>query len=42
MKIVKPEDGAGLPGVTNANDAIVDAGNDDIEEYDENLVRKID
>ncbi|KAG4076918.1 hypothetical protein HA402_015905 [Bradysia odoriphaga] len=41
VKIVKPEDGAGLPGIANGNDAIVDAGNDDIEDYDENLVRKV-
>lgn len=41
VKIVKPEDGAGLPGIANGNDAIVDSGNDDIEDYDENLVREI-
>lgn len=41
VKIVKPEDGADLPGITNTNDAIIESGNDDIEDYDENLVRKI-
>lgn len=41
VKIVKPEDGADLPGITNGNDAVVDSGNDDIEDYDENLLRKI-
>ncbi|KAG4068010.1 hypothetical protein HA402_010696 [Bradysia odoriphaga] len=40
MKIVKPEDGAGLPGISN--DAVVDYGNDAIEDYDENLVRKVE
>lgn len=42
VKIVKPEDGADLPGITNTNDAIIDAGTDDIEDYDENLVRKVE
>lgn len=41
VKIVKPEDGGGIhqkPGI----DADIDAGgNDDIEDYDENLVRRI-
>lgn len=40
VKIVRPEDGGGIhkPGV----DADIDAGGgDDIEDYDENLVRHI-
>lgn len=40
VKIVSPEDGSGItypPGV----DAIVDAGNDEIEDYDENLIRSV-
>lgn len=37
VKIVKPEDGADLPGITTGNDAIIDSGNDDIEDYDENV-----
>jgi len=40
VKIVKPEDGPGLPNY--ATDADVDAGGPDIEDYDENLVRLFD
>ncbi|KAJ6644658.1 hypothetical protein Bhyg_09627, partial [Pseudolycoriella hygida] len=40
VKIVKPEDGAGLPEISNGNDAVIDSGNDEIEDYDENLIRK--
>lgn len=42
VKIVKPEDGGDLPIIpTYGNDSIIDSGNDDIEDYDENLIRKI-
>lgn len=40
VKIVKPEDGGDLP-LKPGNDAIIDSGNDEIEDYDENLIRKI-
>ncbi|KAL4716564.1 hypothetical protein ACJJTC_010228 [Scirpophaga incertulas] len=41
--MVKPEDGGGIP-VANPQggvDAVIDTGDDDIEDYDENLVRSI-
>lgn len=43
IAMVKPEDGGALP-ITNplgGVDAVVDAGEDDIEDYDENLVRSL-
>lgn len=42
VHIVKPEDGGGLPYKPSAGiDADVDAGTDDIEDYDENLIREL-
>lgn len=42
VKIVKPEDGGDLPlRPTYGNDSIIDSGNDDIEDYDENLIRSV-
>lgn len=37
VKLVKPEDGGGLPNaeVSNGNDAVVDAGADVGDEYDD-------
>lgn len=41
--VVKPEEGGGIPapGVPGGLDSIVDAGGDDIEDYDENVARWI-
>lgn len=43
VAVVKPEDGSGLPqNPGNAGtDADIDAGDDDIDDYDENVVRQI-
>lgn len=42
VKIVKPEDGGGLPHKPSGGvDADVDDSGDDIEDYDENLLREL-
>lgn len=43
IAMVKPDDGGGLPIASPLGgvDAVVDAGQDDIEDYDENLVRSL-
>lgn len=43
IAMVKPDEAGGLP-ISNPHggvDAVVDAGEDDIEDYDENLVRSL-
>lgn len=43
VAMVKPDDTANLqiPNPQGGVDAVIDAGEDDIEDYDENLVRSL-
>lgn len=43
LAMLKPDEGGGLtiPNPHGGVDAVIDAGEDDIEEYDENLVRSL-
>lgn len=42
IKVVKPEDGGGFPQKpSSGTDADIDAGDEDIEDYDENFIREL-
>lgn len=43
IAMMRPEEGGGItiPNPQGGVDAVIDAGEDDIEDYDENLVRSL-